>query len=347
MEGFYIGTYNSATSEGIYYATMDMETGELTTPVLAANTSNPSYLAISSRGDYIYAVNENVQGQDHGQVTSFKVDSAGVLSEIASVSSQGAYPCYISLPSTSDVALVANYGGGSVLSVNLEENGGLGSAVLSQHRGQGTNPERQEGPHAHYVREIPMGEHALVADLGLDKIFMYKIGEGGALILHDSISVAPGSGPRHIDFHPNGKVIYVINELNSTITVFSYNKFQGTMTELQTVSTLPEGYDGSNSCADIHVNTKGTILFGSNRGHDSIVSYLIQEDGTLELAGHYSENVDWPRNFVISPNGEFLLIGSERGNSISTARIDANSGTLTPTGSSVTVGKPVCLVFSP
>ena len=346
MAGFYIGTYTTGESEGIYHARFDPATGALSGLKLSARAENPSYLALDASSHRLYAVNEMVAGSDIGKVSAYSAGEQNDLTLLGTASSGGAYPCYVSLTQGGEELLVANYGGGNVALLKIQpgETRPLTEGSLLAHHGTGPNTARQEAPHAHYIRQISGTDYALAADLGTDKIYRYRVGPEGLELL-DSIIMEPGSGPRHIDFHPQLPVMYVINELNSTITVFSYNLENDTFKEMQVISTLPGGYDDESFCAGIHVHPGGQLLFGSNRGHDSIVSYRIDDMGMLELTGHFTEGVVWPRNFAIGPGGDYLVIGNERGNTIITARINKGSGTLESTGHSMEVPAPVCILF--
>ena len=341
--GFFIGTYTSETSEGIYHADFDPQTGAFSDLQVSVRTENPSYLALSDDGSHVYAVNENVEGRNTGMITTYERNNPGQLEKVKELGSEGAYPCYVSLTADGNGLLVANYGGGNVLYAELTQ-GVTGQSRVYDHFGTGPDSSRQEAPHAHFIRQMPGTNYALAADLGADKVYQYAL-ENGSMELLDSIAMEPGSGPRHIDFHPLLPVMYVINELNSTIAVFSYDKDSNVFTQIQVMSTLPDGYEGENYCADIHIHPNGQLLFGSNRGHDSIVSYRVEDNGMLEMTGHFSEGVAWPRNFALSPDNDFLIIANQQGNSVISASIDMNTGLLTGTGHSLEVSQPTCIAF--
>ncbi len=334
--GFYIGTYTNESSKGIYYAVFNADDGSMSAPLLAASTGNPSYLA--KNDTHLFAVNEN---NDSGLITSFAIGDDHMLKEEGSTSSEGMYPCYISVKD--DLLLVANYGGGNVLSVALTEDSQFGITKTYPHNGTGPNTERQEAPHAHSIIPMPGTDFALSADLGSDKVYQYKVKDDG-LELVDSIAITAGAGPRHIAYHPRLPVMYVINELNSTIEVYLWNKENNDFKQIEIVSTLPAGYEGENYCADIHVHPSGRYLFASNRGHGSIASYEIGDSGMLELKGHFTEGVRWPRNFAISPDGGYLVIANQQGTSVITASIE-QTGVLTATGHSIDISQPSCILF--
>ncbi len=346
--GFYIGTYTNGISEGIYYAIFDPSDGSFKDLSLAAEAGNPSFLTLSSTGSNLYSVNESLTESGESSLMAYEVQSPGKLMPLDTTSSKGTYACYISTDNAGQFVLAANYGSGNVISAAISSDGGfLGDSWVKQHEGSGPNASRQEGPHAHSIILDPNERYALSADLGTDKIMIYAVGGDGALVPNAPAfaEVAPGAGPRHISFHPNGNFVYVINELNATISVFSYDPESGIMNEIQTIGTLPDEFSGDNKCADIHVHPNGRLLFGSNRGHDSIVSYTIAEDGTLTLSSFFTEGVNWPRNFAISPDGGYLLIANEQSNSIISARIDTETGSMESTGQRMEVGSPVCIEF--
>jgi 6-phosphogluconolactonase len=348
----YVGTYTRPNqSVGIYRYRLDLTTGALRPAGPPTETRNPSFLAIHPSQRFLYAVNEigDFRGERSGAVSAFAIDpKSGSLTLLNQQPSLGPGPAYLSVDHTGQVVLVANYGGGSVSVIPIQKDGRLGEPTdFVQHEGSSVDPVRQEGPHAHCVIPDPENRFALVADLGLDKILIYHLNpESGELYANPDAfaEVEPGAGPRHVTFHPNGRYAYVINELNSTITVFSYHARRGQLQSLQSVSALPEGFQGRNSCADIHVAPSGKFLYGSNRGHDSIVIFEINErTGQLCYVGHQATQGRTPRNFAIDPTGTFLLAANQDSNNIVSFRIDPQSGRLTPTGHVTSSPSPVCL----
>jgi 6-phosphogluconolactonase len=337
----YVGTYTSGRSEGIYLYTLD-GSGALHFNKLQAGVDEPSFLAISPKEHYLYAVNETTQGT----VSAFAIDpQTGELSYLNRQPSYGS-PCHLTVDKAGQYVLVANYGGGSVCVLPILE-GQLGEATsFVQHEGSSIDPERQNAPHAHSVVLDAANRFAFSADLGLDKIMVYKFDvTRGKLRPHDEpwVQLSAGAGPRHFTFHPNGRYAYVINELNSTVTAFNYDPTRGTLSEANTVSTLPEGFTGENSCADVHVHPSGRFIYGSNRGHDSIVVFEIDErTGRLSYVDHAPTLGKTPRNFAIHPSGTFLLAANQDTDNVVTFRID-ESGRLTPTGHLTEVPTPVCL----
>jgi 6-phosphogluconolactonase len=350
----YIGTYTTKTSsKGIYAYRFDSEKGQLTSIGVAAETVDPSFLAVHPSGKYLYAVNEisNFNGEVSGAVSAFAVDAkTGSLRFLNQVPTRGAGPCYVSLDKTGGYVLVANYDSGSIASFPVHGDGSLGTASgFVQHSGTGPNKERQEGPHAHWIGTAPDNRFALAVDLGLDQVIVYGFdGDKGIFMpmLSGFAKVQPGSGPRHLAFHPNGKFAYVISEMASTVTVFSYKAKTGSFSSLQTISALPNDYSGPKEAAEIAVHPLGKFLYASNRGHDSIAVFAIdQKKGTLQSLGQVLTGGKTPRHFAIDPTGSYLLAENQESNNIVIFHIDPASGSLTPTGQTVEVPSPVCLTF--
>ncbi|MEZ6064715.1 MAG: lactonase family protein [Planctomycetaceae bacterium] len=352
----YIGTYTRGSdSQGIYRFRVDPVSGEMTEPELAGEVVNPSFLAIHPHGKFLYAVSEieDLDGRPTGGVVAFSIGAAnGELTRLNAQPSGGGSPCHINVDSWGGHVYVANYGGGSVAMLPIAEDGSLkpASAVV-QHAGKSVDPRRQEAPHAHSITLSPDEKRAYVADLGLDQVLVYDIDhKEGTLTPAEPphASVAPGAGPRHFDFHPNGELAYVINELSQTVTAFEFDAESGRLQEVQTISTLPGAPVPGNSTADIHVHPNGKALYGSNRGHNSIVVYAIDADrGTLKLVQHQSTLGEVPRNFAIVPGGNVLLAENQESGTIASFTIDPETGLLNATRQMVKVPKPVCIRFMP
>jgi 6-phosphogluconolactonase len=353
----YVGTYTEegSTSKGIYVYRFDAETAKLTSIGLAVQTTNPSFLAISPDHRFLYAVNEvgNYQGKKSGGVSAFAIDrGTGKLTLLNQVASGGADPCYITVDKTGKYVLVANYTGGSIAAFPILEDGKLGEhSAFLQHAGHGTNPKRQEGPHAHSIDLPADNRFAIVDDLGLDETLVYKFDSGkGALTINDPpfAKADAGAGPRHFAFHPNGKFGYRLNEMGSTVSVFSYDAAGGVLQPLQTMSTLPKDFAGHNDAAEIEVHPSGKFLYASNRGHDSIAVFAIDPDkGTLTLVEYVKTKGSSPRNFEIDPTGSFLFVGNEKSDNLVVFKIDPQSGRLTATGKELDIPQPVCMKFVP
>ncbi len=351
----YVGTYTGKGSKGIYRFDFDLATGKLSGRELAGEAVNPSFLAIHPNQRFLYAVDEiaSFDGKKTGAVTAFALDpQSGKLTRLNQQASGGAGPCHLVVDQAGKHVLVANYGGGSASVLPIQADGRLGAATdVVQHKGSGTNPQRQEGPHAHSINLDKSNRHAVVADLGLDKVFIYRYDEAkGKLPPNDPpfVALPPGSGPRHFAFHPNGYNAYVINELNSTVTAFTYDAGRGALTILQTLSTLPPGVKVTNYPAEVQVHPSGKFLYGSNRGHDSIAVFAIDpQTGKLRPAGHQGQGIKTPRNFGIDPTGKYLIVANQDSNSLVVFRIDPSTGELKPTGTVVEVPRPVCVKMMP
>ena len=358
----YVGTYTEKDSKGIYAFRFDPKTEHYTALGLEAETQNPSFVALHPNGKFLYAVNETgdfrAQGADQGSegkktgaVSAFALDSAtGKLTLLNQVASGGADPCYLAFDKTGKYLMVANYTGGTVAVFPVMENGRLGEAsAIVQHVGKGPNAERQEGPHAHSINISPDNRFAVAADLGLDELISYRFDAAKGLIsAADShfVKVAPGAGPRHFTFHPNGKFGYVVSEVASTVTAFSYEAIGGNLKELQTVSILPKGFSGRNDAAEVRVHPSGKFLYASNRGHDSIAVFRIDEKkGTLAFVEDAPVLGKEPRNFAIDPPGRLMYVADQNSGKIVVFKINAKSGKLTATGQTLEVDAPVCVRF--
>lgn len=351
----YIGTYTRGESLGIYRSVLDAADGKLSEPELAAETTNPSFLAIHPNQRLLYAVGEAgvFDGKPVGGVVAFAiVPETGKLTQLNAQSSAGPGPCHLVVDDAGRNVLVANYSGGSVAVLPIGSDGRLQPAsAFVQHEGSSVNPRRQTAPHAHSVNLDAANRFAFVADLGLDKILVYHFSsEAGALLPHTTpaVAVAPGAGPRHFAFHPTSRFAYVINELDCTITAFAYDAEKGQLNTLHSVTTLPADFDGDNTTAEIVVHPSGKFVYGSNRGHDSIAGFRIdQETGRLTPIGHTPTGGQTPRNFAIDPAGRFLLAQNQASDSVVVLRIDPETGALEPTGSHITVPSPVCIRMMP
>ncbi len=349
----YIGTYTGPQSKGIYLSRLDASTGSLTSPELAAETPNPSYVTLHPSGKFLYAANEigNFGGQKAGAVSAFTIDQAtGMLTLLNTVSSRGGGPCHVIVDSTGKNVLVANYGGGSVAVLPIAKDGRLGEAsAFVQHSGSSVNPARQKGPHAHSVNLTPDNRLLLVADLGLDQVLIYRFDpDRGTLTPADPpfARVNPGAGPRHLAFSPRGNFVYVINEMQSTLTTFAFDSAKGMLKDLQSISTLPDGFSGQSFTAEVEVHSSGRYLYGSNRGDDSIAVFSIDPaSGKLTFVDRTPTEGKFPRNFAIDPTGNLLLAANQNSNSVVVFRIDPKTGRLTPTGTRIDVASPVCLKF--
>lgn len=350
----YVGTYtNKGTSDGIYICKLNLTTGALT-KFSSAKSQDPAFLAIDRKRKFLYAANEigELNGQKSGAVSAFAINqTTGELTFINQQATNSPGTCSVIVDKKSKCVLAANYSGGSVSAFPVKSDGSLGElSDLAQHQGSSVNPNRQKEPHAHTIIVDDGNRYAFCADLGLDKVMIYKLDAKRAKLTPNTqafASVKPGAGPRHFKIHPNNKFAYVINELNSTVTTFAYDKSQGTLKEIQTVPTLPADFSGTNYCADIHVHPSGKFVYGSNRGHDSIVVFAADATGKLSLVQHHSTLGKWPRNFAIDPTGQFVLVANQNTNNVVIFRVEASTGKLTPTGHSLELPLPVCLKLIP
>ena len=350
----YIGTYTNAPSqsEGIYVYRFNAATGELKPSSIAKSNASPAFLAIDAKRRFLYAANEvgEFNGQKNGGVTAFAIDQkTGELKQLNQQHAPGV-PAHIAVHPSGKFVLIADYGGGNAAIYPVKQDGSLSAASdVAQHTGKGGDPKRQTEPHAHSVVLDAAGQYAFVPDLGLDKIMIYRVDLLlGKLLPHGSVALKPASGPRHFVFHPNGEFAYVINEINSTVTAFEYIAARGTLTEMQSITTLPTDFKGTSYCADIHIHPTGKFLYGSNRGHNSIVIYALdKKTGKLTLVGHEPVGGDWPRNFNLDPTGQFLLVANQRSNNIVVFRLNLKTGELTATGQTLALDAPVCLQFIP
>lgn len=351
----YFGTYtNNGKSKGIYCYKLDLANGKLTSVGVTEGIKNPSFLTIHPTGNYLYAVSEvnDADGKPGGAVTAFSLDrQTGALKALNHQSSEGAGPCYVSTDKTGRVALVANYGSGSIASLPIKADGSLEKAATAiQHEGSSVVPARQAGPHAHSINLSPDNRFAIAADLGLDKLLVYKVDpEKGTLTANDpAFTKTPaGGGPRHFAFHPSSRFAYNCNEITSSVTAYTYDAAKGALTEIQTISTLPEETKG-NSTAEVQVHPSGKFLYCSNRGHDSLAIFTIDEKtGKLAAAGHQKTLGRTPRNFGIDPTGTYVIACNQNteADNVAVFKIDQSSGQLSQVGDKITVPSAVCVKF--
>jgi 6-phosphogluconolactonase len=350
----FVGTYTGKKSQGIYRVEFDPATGKLGTPQLAAEVTNPSFLTVHPNRTHLFCVCEvnDVQGKRGGGVSSFTLDpKTGELKLINQRSSVGAGPCYIACDKQGKNVLIANYGGGSLAVLPVGTDGKLGEAsAFVQHTGSSVVKGRQEAPHAHSINLDAGNRFAVAADLGLDKLLVYRFDPIAGKITPNeppALEVAPGAGPRHFAFHPNGKWAYANGEIDSTVTSLAYDAERGTFTRLNTVPTLPAPHKG-NSTAETVVHPNGKFVYVSNRGHNSIAVFEVNEStGELKAAGHQGEGIKTPRNFNIDPTGRWMIVANQDSDSLIVYEVDPKTGQLKPTGQSVEVGRPVCVKFVP
>jgi 6-phosphogluconolactonase len=360
----YVGTYTKGASKGIYAFRFQPSTGQAVPAGLAAEAINPSFLVVHPNGRFLYAANEvsNYDGKN-GYVSAFSIDfKTGQLTFLNKVSSGGSDPCHITIDKSGKWLMVANYTSGSVSVLQIESDGKLGkttarvqhstsSRLPVQWPGAGPNPQRQEGPHAHSVNLSPDNRFLFVSDLGLDMVMVYRFDpDAGTLKLNDPPSpiLKPGTGPRHLAFHPNGRWVYLINELNSTVTALTFDPGRGMLNPFEIVSTLPPDFAGFNTTAEIAVSPDGRFVYGSNRGHNSIAFFAVTgNEGMLEYHGWFSTAGKTPRHFALDPSGNYLFAANQDSDDVVMFRIDRKTGELAYTETVLRVPMPVCVAFSP
>jgi 6-phosphogluconolactonase len=341
-------------SRGIYRGRLNAATGELAGIELAAELPQATFLALDGSGRRLYAVSEvgDYGGQESGAVAAFAVDAAtGALQPLNVQPSGGSGPAYVSVDRSSRLVLAANYGGGSVACLPVAEDGRLEPpSQVVQHHGSGPNADRQDAPHAHCIVPDRANRYALAADLGIDRVLVYRLDpEAGTLRAGPvpQIPTRPGAGPRHLAFHPSANILYVSCELDSTVAVYAYDSETGAATEIQALSTLPEGYAGENTTSEVAVAPSGRCVYVANRGQDAIAIFAVDPDaGTLTLTGHQPTGGSVPRHFALDPTGQWLLVANQQGHNVTTLRVDAETGVLQPTGHKAAMSTPMCIRFA-
>ncbi|WP_410982685.1 lactonase family protein [Bacillus cereus] len=341
----YIGTYTRGDSKGIYTFTLDTEAKKISNLRPAANLDNPTYLTINRNNQYLYSV---IKEGESGGVAVYSIDShTGELRAQNRQILEGASPCHISVDSRNRMVVTANYHKGTIESYVVNQENGTVKPALSiiTHKGSGPNKERQEKPHAHYAGFTPDEKYVVTVDLGIDKLITYEV-KDSTLTEANSLSVNPGSGPRHLTFHPNGKYAYMMTELSSELIVLTYNSEEGTFTELQYISTIPEDFNENNQGSAIHISSDGRFVYAANRGHNSIAVFSVnQNSGILTFVEHTSTEGSWPRDFVLDPTEKFLVATNEKSNSLVLFSRKESTGKLTLLQSDVIVPDPVCIKF--
>lgn len=349
----FVGTYTRGTqSRGVYSYTLDPKTGKLSLLTATGGLDNPGYLALHPSRQLLYATEEtgDFGPNKTGSIAALAIEPSGALRLLNRVTSGGTYPCHLTLDRTGRTLTSANYGDGAITLSPIRSDGSLADPTSTQKpTGKSINPDRQEGPHGHGVYVSATNRYLLAADLGLDKINVYRLDPArGTLTPHDPPSgdLLPGSGPRHLALHPRRPFVYAINEMASTITGFRWDEKTGRLTRLDTVSTLPAGYKGDTSTAEIFFHPSGKFLYGSNRGHDSIAVFAVDDrTGRLSVRDITPSRVATPRGFAIDPTGAYLVAAGQTSNNLAVFRINPQTGKLTPTGPLTDCPAPVCIVF--
>ena len=350
----YAGTYTGPNSKGIYGFHFDSTTGQFTPAGVEAEIENPSWVVTDPSHRHLYAVTEiGNDGKVHGTISSYSIDpKTHALTFLNKVDSGGGGACHLVVDHTGKMLFVANYGSGSVASFTIKPDGSIGERTgFDQHTGSSVDPKRQKGPHAHEVVLSPDNRFLFVPDLGTDKIMIYRVDAAkGTFAPNDPAyaSVKPGLGPRHFTFGRGAKFAYVVCEMGSSVAVFAYDPAKGSLTPVQTISTLPAGFTGEDNSAEIQVDRSGNFLYASNRGNDSITVFAIDPGkGTLTKVQVVPTKGNIPRNFVMDPTGKYLIVGNQKSDQIVVFAINHKSGQLTPAGQVVDVAAPVSILFVP
>jgi 6-phosphogluconolactonase len=349
----FITAFAPGEKGGIHGYEFDVKSGKLKALHRTSGVEHPFYLALTPDRKHLYSIHaKQFGGKENEQVAAYAlVGRTGELKLLNRQSAEGTAACYLDVDRTGKAVLVANYSSGSVASLPIKADGSLGEpASFIQHKGASVNPARQKEPHAHSIVVSPNNRHAFAADLGTDQVLCYKLDPATAKLTPNEppFARAPaGAGPRHLTFHPNGKRVYVINELANSVSLFDYDADSGTLTAKQTISTLPEGFKGTSHCADLKVTPDGRYLYGTNRGHDSIAAYNVGEDGRLSLIEITPSLGKGPQNLAITPDGGWLLCANMPGNNVAVFRIDTKTGRLTAAGDPVQQASPSCIALVP
>ncbi len=350
----FVSAFTSGAAGAIHAYQFDTASGKLRLLQRTTDIEHPFFLAISADNQFLYAIDaDNFGGTENEFVAAYKIDGrSGGLTRINRSSSLGTAACYLDVDSTGQSVCVANYSTGSVAALPIQSDGSLGAAgAFVQHVGSSIDLQRQSSPHAHCIVISPDNRFALAADLGTDQVLIYRLTPATAQLTPNPaqpfVSLPPGSGPRHLTFHPNGRQVYVINELKNTVTCFDYTAEDGRLTAQQTIPTLPSDFTGTSHTADLKITPDGKFLYGTNRGHDSIAIFGIDADGQLSLVRIVPSLGKGPQNLLVTPDGRWLLCGNMPGNNLVVFAIDARSGELTPSGEAIELPMPACIRWLP
>lgn len=346
----FVSAFTSGQDGAIHAYGFHSETGQLKLLQRTTDLENPFFMALSPNGRFLYAIDaQQFGGKEDEFVTAYAIQGrSGTLKRLNRQSARGTASCYLDVDATGRTVVVANYSTGNIAALPAREDGSLDeSATFIQHTGSSVNPDRQQAPYAHSIVLSPDNRFALAADLGIDKVLIYQLeAETAQLTAHAAqpfASLPPGSGPRHLTFHPNGHRVYVINELKNTVTFFDWNREAGTLSQQQTISTLPDDFSGTSHTADLKITPDGRFLYGTNRGHDSIAIYAIGADGRLSLVSIEPSLGKGPQNLLITPDGRWLLCANMPGNNVVVFAVDSATGGLKPTGEPISIPMPACI----
>jgi len=349
----FVSAFKSGSEGAIHAYTFDSDSGALTLADRTTDVENPFFMTLSDDGNFLYAIHALAfGGKENEEVAAYEVEGrSGKLTLLNRQSSKGTASCYLDIDASGKTVVVANYSTGDVASYSIDEDGKLSESVsYFKHEGSSVDPKRQKGPNAHSIVVSPENRYVFAADLGIDKVMIYQLDPETATLTPNDPAFAklpPGSGPRHSTFHPNGKVLYVINEMGNTVSVFGYNSKTGALTERQIISTLPKDYEEQSHTADLKITPDGRFLYGTNRGHDSIASYRIGDDGKLTLLKIQPSLGSGPQNLAILPDGKHILCANMPGNNVVVFKIDPENGALTAIGDPIEVPMPACIMIKP
>ena len=347
----FISAFAAGEDGAIHAYQLKTDTGRLELVHRTTDVENPFFMAVSPDRKFLYSIHtKKFGGEDHEQVAAYEIEGrTGRLKLLNRQSSLGSASCYLDVDATGRTVLVANYSTGNVASLPVQEDGSLGEAAsFIQHAGSSVDPKRQDGPYAHSIVVSPDNRFAFAADLGIDQVLGYRLDAATAKLTPNRqpfVKTPPGAGPRHLTFHPNGKHLYVINELKNSVTLFDYVAESGMLIERQTISTLPEDFDDTSYCADVKITPNGQFLYGTNRGHDSIAVFKIGDGGRLTLIGIEPSLGKGPQNLAITPGGELLLCANMPDDNVVVFRIDPKTGGLKSVGEPISMPKPTCIML--
>jgi 6-phosphogluconolactonase len=346
----FISAFAAGEKGAIHAFRFDSKTGVLMPQHRTTDVQHPFFLVISPDGRFLYSIDtEKFGGKEDEFVAAYAIkDRNGKLERLNQQSAKGSASCYLDIDSTGKTVVLANYSTGSVAALPVNEDGTLRPATsFVQHEGSSVDPKRQKAPYAHSIVISPDNRFALAADLGIDKVLIYRLDAAVSKLsvneAQSSVSVEPGSGPRHLTFHPNGRSVYLINELKNTVTFFAYEPGSGKLTTRQTISTLPADFDGVTHTADVKITPDGKFLYGTNRGHDSIACYRIGDDGRLTLIKIEPSLGKGPQNLLITPDGQWVICANMPSNNVVVFKIDEDTGELTATGEPISMPMPSCI----
>jgi len=337
-----LGTYTRKESKGIYSIELDTDKGQLKNLELREENTSPTYLDLSFNGDRVYSI---INEGDQGGIGSYLRDEDGALTAVDSIVKEGSAPCYVALDQKRNLVYSANYHTGEILTYKTNGEGKLELADSDQHEGNSVH-ENQAGPHAHYINLTPDEKYLVSCDLGTDEVITYTVTDEGKLDHVQTLNVQAGTGPRHLTFHPNAETAYLFGELSSEILVLSYNRNDGSFEVKQTISTLPKDFNGDNSGAAIRISKDGAHLYASNRGHNSIVAYDVNEDGTLSVIDWFLTDGDGPRDFNLNPDDSYLVVGHQHTPNLTLFERDPASGKLEQLQNDVYAPEVVCIEFT-